>query len=47
MKTITINLPKELEEKIELLIEKELFPTKSELIRTAIRDLLLRYDSFK
>ena len=37
MKTVTINLPKELEEKIELLLEKEFFPNKSELIRTAIK----------
>ena len=47
MKTVTINLPKDLEEKIETLISKELFPNKSELIRTAIRDLLLKYETFE
>lgn len=47
MKTVTINLPKELEEKIEILVEKEFFPNKSEFIRTAIRDLLLKYEAFK
>ena len=47
MKTVTINLPKELEEKIELLIDKEFFPNKSELIRTAIRELLLKYNTFE
>lgn len=47
MKTVTINLPKELEEKIGMLVEKEFFPNKSELIRTAIRDLLLKYEVFK
>ena len=46
MKTVTINLSKELEEKMEVLLEKEFFPNKSELIRTAIRDLLLKYDAF-
>ena len=47
MKTVTINLSKELEERIDVLIEKEFFPNKSELIRTAIRDLLLKYDTFE
>ncbi len=47
MKTVTINLPKELEEKIELLVEKEFFPNKSELIRAAIRELLLKYETFE
>ena len=47
MKTVNINLRKELEEKIELLIDKEFFPNKSELIRTAIRELLLKYNTFE
>lgn len=47
MKTVTINLPKELEEKIEVLVEKEFFPNKSELIRAAIRELLLKYETFE
>ena len=45
MKTVTINLPADLEEKISFLIEKQIFPTKSELIRAAIRDLLVKYES--
>lgn len=47
MKTVTINLTKELEEKIDLLIDKEIYPNKSELIRSAIRDLLVKYDCFE
>ena len=47
MRTVTINHPKDLEEKMEELIEKELFTSKSELIRAAIRDLLVKYDTFK
>jgi Arc/MetJ-type ribon-helix-helix transcriptional regulator len=47
MRTVTINLSKDLEKKISYLIEKELFVNKSELIRAAIRDLLLKYDSIE
>lgn len=47
MQTVTINLPNDLDEKMTLLVKNELFPNKSELIRTAIRDFLLKYDAFK
>ena len=47
MKTVTINLSNELEDKISILIDKQIFPTKSELIRAAIRDLLAKYESLE
>ena len=46
MRTVTINLTKELEEKIDVLLEKEIFSNKSELIRSAIRELLVKYECF-
>jgi len=46
MRTVTVSLTKELDEFIENLILKEVFPNKSEFIRTAVRELLLKHESF-
>ena len=47
MRTVTANLNYELEEVIEKLVQDQVFPNKSELIRAAIRDLLLKYGCFE
>ena len=46
MRTVTVSLPPELDEFIEKLIKNEVFPNKSEFIRAAIRDLLVRHECF-
>lgn len=46
MRTVTVNLPEELDDFISSLIEKKVFPNKSEFIRAAIRELLIRHESF-
>jgi metal-responsive CopG/Arc/MetJ family transcriptional regulator len=40
MKNITINLPTLYDEKIQELIEKKIIPSRSEAIRTALREFL-------
>ena len=46
MRTVTVSLPEELDEFIETLILKEVFPNKSEFIRTAVRELLIKHQCF-
>lgn len=43
MQTITVNLSSFLEEILEHMVVLDIFPSKSEGIRTAIRHLLLSY----
>lgn len=43
--TVTVQLTPLLEEAIQDLVRREDFPNRSELIRCAVRDLLLRYGS--
>lgn len=44
MKTVTVNLNKELEDMIQELIDLQIYPNRSECIRSAIRNLLLYYN---
>ena len=42
MKQISINVPEQYLKDIELLVKKGFYPNRAELIRLAIRDLLLK-----
>lgn len=42
MKLITLNLPDRYLDGIEILVREEIYPNRSEAIRTAIRDFLRR-----
>ena len=42
MKLITLNLPDRYLDGIEMLVREEIYPNRSEAIRTAIRDMLRR-----
>ena len=46
MRTVTVSLPEDVDEFIEKLVLNEVFPNKSEFIRTAVRDLLLKHECF-
>ncbi|MHA2363650.1 MAG: ribbon-helix-helix domain-containing protein [Candidatus Hodarchaeales archaeon] len=46
MQTVTVVLPEDIIDQIEELLDAEVFPNKSELIRAAIRDFLYFYGFF-
>ena len=46
MKTISVVLTNELNDKIILMVDEEIFPNKSELIRAAIREYLNKQGYF-
>lgn len=46
MKLITLNLPEAYIEGIEKLVQAEIYPNRSETIRHAVRDLIIKEKAF-
>lgn len=47
MKLITLNLPEVYIEGIEKLVQEEIYPNRSEAIRHAVRDLIIKEKAFE
>jgi len=47
MKTVTVNLDKNMIEILDRIVQHEIFPNRSECIRAAIRNLLLYHRKIK
>lgn len=46
MRTVVVNIPEDLYDFIQGLIDKEIFPNRSEFLRAAIRELLVKHACF-
>lgn len=46
MRLITLNLPEAYIEGIEKLVQAEIYPNRSETIRHAVRDLIIKEDAY-